>query len=105
MEQDADYEHPENKPSQEWPAQGAIEFKDVEMSYRPELPTVLFEGVDNERTRGREDWDCGQVCVVTIVYPRTQLVLNLYFENGCREIIYHDSSVPTCGAEGRFHSH
>ena len=41
MEQDADYERPENKPSPEWPAQGAIEFKDVEMSYRPELPTVL----------------------------------------------------------------
>ena len=41
VEQDADYERPENKPSPEWPAQGAIKFKDVEMSYRPELPTVL----------------------------------------------------------------
>ena len=39
--QDADYERLENKPPPEWPAQGAIEFKDVEMSYRPELPTVL----------------------------------------------------------------
>ena len=44
VEQDADYERPENKPSPEWPAQGAIEFKDVEMNYRPELPTV-FKGL------------------------------------------------------------
>ncbi|KAF8579018.1 ABC transporter [Ramaria rubella] len=41
VEQDADYERPENKPAPEWPSQGNIEFKDVEMSYRPELPTVL----------------------------------------------------------------
>ena len=39
--QDADYERPENKLPPEWPVQGAIEFEDVEMSYRPELPTVL----------------------------------------------------------------
>ena len=40
VEQDANYERPENRPSPEWPAQGAIEFKNVEMSYRPELDSL-----------------------------------------------------------------
>ncbi|KAJ7500976.1 ABC protein [Mycena galericulata] len=31
----------QNKPAAEWPAHGAIEFKDVTMSYRPGLPNVL----------------------------------------------------------------
>lgn len=39
--QDPDYNVPENAPPEEWPAEGAIEFKDVFMSYRPGLPTVL----------------------------------------------------------------
>ena len=34
-----------NDPPPSWPESGAIEFKDVEMSYRPGLPTVL-KGVD-----------------------------------------------------------
>jgi ATP-binding cassette subfamily C (CFTR/MRP) protein 1 len=29
------------KPPQDWPSQGAIDFVDVEMSYRPGLPSVL----------------------------------------------------------------
>ncbi|KAJ7513244.1 ABC protein [Mycena galericulata] len=32
---------PQNKPPAEWPAHGAIEFKEVTMSYRPGLPNVL----------------------------------------------------------------
>lgn len=32
---------PRSKPPAEWPAQGAIEFKDVTMAYRPGLPNVL----------------------------------------------------------------
>ncbi|KAJ7204157.1 ABC protein [Mycena pura] len=32
---------PRHKPAQEWPARGAIEFKDVAMAYRPGLPNVL----------------------------------------------------------------
>ncbi|GAA5984896.1 hypothetical protein JCM11641_003618 [Rhodosporidiobolus odoratus] len=31
----------ETRPPKEWPAAGAIQFKDVVMSYRPELPPVL----------------------------------------------------------------
>ena len=53
VEQDADYERPENKPSPEWPAQGAIEFKNVEMNYRPELPTVLKGLTMNVQGGGR----------------------------------------------------
>lgn len=39
--QEAAYEKPDVKPPVEWPSQGAVEFKDVRMSYRPGLPEVL----------------------------------------------------------------
>ncbi|KAJ7086329.1 ABC protein [Mycena belliarum] len=32
---------PEHKPPAQWPARGAVEFKDVTMAYRPGLPNVL----------------------------------------------------------------
>ncbi|KAG6831801.1 hypothetical protein H0H92_007478 [Tricholoma furcatifolium] len=41
IDQEAPYEIPENTPAPEWPQTGAIEFKDIEMSYRPGLPKVL----------------------------------------------------------------
>lgn len=40
--QEAAYESDkEHKPPPEWPIRGAVEFKNVEMSYRPGLPNVL----------------------------------------------------------------
>lgn len=39
--QEAPYEIPENDPAEDWPQHGKIEFKDVSMRYRPELPFVL----------------------------------------------------------------
>ncbi|KAJ7164009.1 ABC protein [Mycena crocata] len=40
--QEAAYESDkDHKPSPEWPTRGAVEFKNVEMSYRPGLPNVL----------------------------------------------------------------
>ncbi|KAI0768143.1 ABC protein [Trametes elegans] len=39
--QEAPHEIPDNKPPAEWPAQGAIEFKEVVMRYREGLPFVL----------------------------------------------------------------
>ncbi|KIJ14255.1 hypothetical protein PAXINDRAFT_169871 [Paxillus involutus ATCC 200175] len=39
--QEAPHEIESSKPDAEWPSQGAIEFKDVKMSYRPGLPLVL----------------------------------------------------------------
>ena len=41
MKQEAPHEIEENKPCVDWPAKGAIEFKDVTMRYRPGLPNVL----------------------------------------------------------------
>ncbi|KIM40488.1 hypothetical protein M413DRAFT_19157 [Hebeloma cylindrosporum] len=41
MEQEPPHEIPESKPHAEWPETGAIEFKDLEMRYRPGLPNVL----------------------------------------------------------------
>lgn len=41
IEQEAPHEIKDKKPPKEWPARGAIEFKDVVMQYRPGLPFVL----------------------------------------------------------------
>ncbi|GAA6012116.1 hypothetical protein JCM10207_005134 [Rhodosporidiobolus poonsookiae] len=41
LEAEAAAEIEDKKPPPEWPSQGRIEFKDVVMSYRPELPPVL----------------------------------------------------------------
>ena len=38
---EAPHELPDVKPPSSWPSKGAIEFKDVRMSYRPGLPDVL----------------------------------------------------------------
>jgi len=39
--QEAPHEISENKPKEPWPSLGSISWQDVEMSYRPGLPTVL----------------------------------------------------------------
>ena len=39
--QEAPHEIEDNKPSADWPAKGAIEFKDLTLRYRPGLPNVL----------------------------------------------------------------
>ena len=41
LEQEAPHDVPEQKPPAQWPAEGAIELKDVVLKYRPELPPVL----------------------------------------------------------------
>ena len=41
IEQEAPHEISASKPHPEWPETGAIEFKDLEMRYRPGLPNVL----------------------------------------------------------------
>ncbi|KAG6918643.1 hypothetical protein DXG01_012762 [Tephrocybe rancida] len=41
IDQEAPYDIPEKTPPPQWPQSGVVEFKDVEMSYRPGLPKVL----------------------------------------------------------------
>lgn len=41
VEQEAPHELPDNKPPAGWPASGRVELKDVFLSYRPGLPSVL----------------------------------------------------------------
>ncbi|KAF5392368.1 hypothetical protein D9757_001460 [Collybiopsis confluens] len=43
VEQEAAHELPECKPPSPWPSQGQVEFKNVVLKYRPELPPVLRE--------------------------------------------------------------
>ncbi|KAI0925971.1 hypothetical protein AcV5_008554 [Taiwanofungus camphoratus] len=41
LEQEPSHELPDRKPVAPWPSQGSLEFKDVVLKYRPELPAVL----------------------------------------------------------------
>ncbi|THU97244.1 P-loop containing nucleoside triphosphate hydrolase protein [Dendrothele bispora CBS 962.96] len=41
IEQEPPHEIETTKPSPQWPSKGAIELKDISMSYRPGLPNVL----------------------------------------------------------------
>ncbi|KAJ4480031.1 ABC transporter [Lentinula aciculospora] len=41
IEQEAAHELPDTKPPSPWPSQGHVEFRDVVLKYRPELPPVL----------------------------------------------------------------
>lgn len=41
VEQEAPPEIPNQKPPPSWPSEGRLDFKDVSLSYRPGLPTVL----------------------------------------------------------------
>ena len=41
LEQEPAHEIPDTKPAPSWPAEGKIEFQNVRMKYRPELPDVL----------------------------------------------------------------
>lgn len=41
LEEEAPAEIAETEPESSWPSEGRIVFKDVAMSYRPELPLVL----------------------------------------------------------------
>ncbi|VDB84771.1 unnamed protein product [Peniophora sp. CBMAI 1063] len=41
IEQEPPHEIPEKAPAQPWPATGRIEFKDMVLKYRPELPPVI----------------------------------------------------------------
>lgn len=41
IDREAAHEIVDKKPPQEWPSRGAIDFKDIVMSYRPGLPIIL----------------------------------------------------------------
>jgi ABC-type bacteriocin/lantibiotic exporter with double-glycine peptidase domain len=41
IEQEAPHEYPNKKTRSSWPSQGRLEFKNITLKYRPELPTVL----------------------------------------------------------------
>ncbi|KAH8100094.1 P-loop containing nucleoside triphosphate hydrolase protein [Cristinia sonorae] len=41
LEQEAPHELPDQKPPAPWPSKGEVELRDVELKYRPELPSVL----------------------------------------------------------------
>ena len=67
-EQEAPHDIPDRKPAPEWPANGAIDFQDVKMRYRPGLPFVLkgfsmsIRGGEKIGVVGRCDYICSFVC-------------------------------------------
>ncbi|KAJ7204160.1 ABC protein [Mycena pura] len=75
---------PQHKPAQEWPARGAIEFKDVTMAYRPGLPNVLH-GISLQINAGEKIGVVGRtgagkssltLCLLRIVEYSGQIVID-----------------------------
>ena len=76
----------QHKPAQEWPARGAIEFKDVTMAYRPGLPNVLH-GISLQINAGEKIGVVGRtgagkssltLCLLRIVEYSGQIVIDEY---------------------------
>lgn len=59
LDQEAAYNIPETAPPDNWPEHGAIEFKNLTMSYRPSLPPVL-KNVSLDIKRGEKIGICGR---------------------------------------------
>ncbi|KAJ6571086.1 ABC protein [Mycena capillaripes] len=75
---------PQNKPAADWPAHGAIEFKDVTMAYRPGLPNVLH-GISLKINAGEKIGVVGRtgagkssltLCLLRIVEYQGQIVVD-----------------------------
>ncbi|KAJ7224976.1 ABC protein [Mycena haematopus] len=75
---------PENKPAADWPAHGAIEFKNVTMAYRPGLPNVLH-GISLQIRAGEKIGVVGRtgagkssltLCLLRIVEYEGQIVVD-----------------------------
>ena len=73
VEQEPPYELPDNKPPAGWPANGRVELKDVFMSYRPGLPSVL-KGLTMTVQAGEKVGIVGRYDGVSVLLT---LVLNL----------------------------
>ncbi|GAV26690.1 hypothetical protein PMKS-000145 [Pichia membranifaciens] len=76
MVQEAAYEIPENDPPASWPQNGQIEFKNVSLKYRPELPYVVkdlnlsFKGGEKVGFCGRTG--AGKSTFMTCLYRLTE---------------------------------
>ncbi|KAJ7639312.1 ABC protein [Roridomyces roridus] len=75
---------PENKPPPHWPSHGAIQFKDVTMSYRPGLPNILH-GISLEIKAGERVGIVGRtgagkssltLCLLRIVEYLGQIIVD-----------------------------
>jgi ATP-binding cassette, subfamily C (CFTR/MRP), member 1 len=60
---EAPHELPDSKPPMEWPAFGAVSFKDVRLAYRPGLPDVL-KGISMEVKAGERVGIVGRYVVI-----------------------------------------
>lgn len=74
---EAPYEIPGTKPPPEWPSQGAIAFRDVELQYRPHLPNVLnhlsFETKPGEKIGICGRTGAGKSTVLTALFRINEL--------------------------------
>jgi len=67
IEQEAPYTNDATSPPTAWPTGGSVEFRNVTMSYRPGLPTVLrdlsFSVRDKEKIGVVGRTGAGKVCI------------------------------------------
>ena len=81
--QEAPHEIPDSKSAPEWPHDGAIEFRNVQMSYRAGLPNVL-KGISISVEGGEKIGVVGRYVRIGCVEDR-QLTRSL--QNGCGEVV------------------
>ena len=99
--QEEAHEVPEKRPPTEWPQNGAIEFKDIVMQYRPGLPFVL-KGLSLSVHGGEKIGVVGR-CVnwlLTVLGPSLSLV-----QNGSGKEFTDVGSLPYRGAYFWLHIH
>ncbi|KAI6039826.1 ABC protein [Pisolithus marmoratus] len=91
--QEAPHEKPDVKPPVDWPRDGAIEFKDVRMNYRPGLPNILH-GISFSVRGGEKIGIVGRTGA-----GKSSLMLALYriVELSCGSIILDGIDISTLG--------
>lgn len=77
LEQEPAYERSDTKPSPTWPSEGSISFKNVSMSYRPNLPlvlqNVLFDVNASEKIGICGRTGAGKSSIITALYRIVEL--------------------------------
>lgn len=99
IDQEPPHDIPERKPPTDWPSSGAIQFKDVVMSYRKGLPPVL-KGITLDVKAGERigvvgRTGAGKVC------PGSDFCQKL--PTKFCSVIPHGCPVPDCGTVWRLH--
>ena len=94
VEQEAPHEVKDVKPPQNWPAEGRVEFRNIVLRYRPELPAVL-KGISLSIAAGEKIGIVGRSVFIFSVVPVNRLV-NGFNKNWSWQIVDHGGFISSC---------